>query len=109
MRSQLTGRLAYVSHVRPKHADALRWSAIAVLEALRSDDGRGRRVRLQRPRPHPHGGRQGGDQPFGELALARYEEAGDLLMMSRCLNNLAMRALLEGRWPLAQERLRAGR
>jgi tetratricopeptide (TPR) repeat protein len=25
--------------------------------------------------------------------------------MSRCLNNLAMRALQEGRWPLAQERL----
>ena len=26
-------------------------------------------------------------------------------MMSRCLINLAMRALQEGRWPLAQERL----
>ena len=46
-----------------------------------------------------------GDQPFGELALASYEKAGDLLMMSRCLINLAMRALQEGRWPLAQERL----
>ena len=46
-----------------------------------------------------------GDQPFGELALASYEEAGDLLMMSRCLINLAIRALQEGRWPLAQERL----
>ena len=45
-----------------------------------------------------------GDRPYGELALARYEEAGDLLMQSRCINNLAMRAFLEGQWPLAQDR-----
>ncbi len=38
VRSQLTGRLAFVNHVRAKHADALRWSALAVDEALRSED-----------------------------------------------------------------------
>ena len=89
---------------RAKHADALRWSALAVDEALRSEDTVAAGVRLQRPGPHPDGGGKVGDRPYGELALARYEEAGDLLMQSRCINNLAMRAFLEGRWPLAQDR-----
>ena len=65
----------------------------------------GRRLRLQRRDLVLTGAGRVGDQPFGELALASYEEAGDLLMMSRCLINLAIRALQEGRWPLAQERL----
>ena len=50
----------------------------------------GGRPRLQRPRRRAsRGAGKVGDQPFGELALASYEKAGDLLMMSRCLNNLA--------------------
>ncbi len=60
VRSQLTGRLAFVNHSAPKHADALRWSALAVDEALRSEDTVAARVRLQRPGPHPDGGGTGG-------------------------------------------------
>ena len=109
VRSQLTARLAFVSHLRARHADALRWSALAVLEAQRSDDSLAVAFAFNVRDLILTGAGQVGDQPFGELALASYEKAGDLLGMSRCLNNLAMRALQEGRWPLAQERLeRAG-
>ena len=105
VRSQLTARLAFVSHLRARHADALRWSALAVLEAQRSGDGLAVAFAFNVRDLVLTGAGKVGDQPFGELALASYEKAGDLLMMSRCLNNLAMRALQEGRWPLAQERL----
>jgi class 3 adenylate cyclase/predicted ATPase len=105
VRSQLTARLAFVSHQRARHADALRWSALAVLEAQGSGDSLAVALAFNVRDLVLTGAGQVGDQPFGELALKSYEEAGDLLMMSRCLNNLAMRALQEGRWPLAQERL----
>jgi tetratricopeptide (TPR) repeat protein len=105
VRSQLTARLAFVSHLRARHADALRWSALAVLEAQRSGDDLAVAFAFNVRDLILTGAGQVGDQPFGELALASYEKAGDLLGMSRCLNNLAMRALQEGRWPLAQERL----
>jgi len=105
VRSQLTARLAFVSHLRARHADALRWSALAVLEAQRSDDSLAVAFAFNVRDLILTGAGKVGDQPFGELALRSYEKAGDLLGMSRCLNNLAMRALQEGRWPLAQERL----
>ena len=105
VRSQLTARLAFVSHLRARHADALRWSALAVLEAQRSGDSLAVALAFNVRDLILTGAGKVGDQPFGELALASYEKAGDLLMMSRCLINLAMRALQEGRWPLAQERL----
>ncbi|MEO6511072.1 MAG: adenylate/guanylate cyclase domain-containing protein, partial [Nocardioides sp.] len=105
VRSQLTARLAFVSHQRARHADALRWSALAVLEAQGSGDSLAVALAFNVRDLVLTGAGQVGDQPFGELALKSYEEAGDLLMMSRCLNNLAMRALQEGQWPLAQERL----
>jgi class 3 adenylate cyclase/tetratricopeptide (TPR) repeat protein len=109
VRSQLTARLAFVSHLRARHADALRWSALAVLEAQRSDDSLAVAFAFNVRDLILTGAGKVGDQPFGELALHSYEQAGDLLMMSRCLNNLAMRALQEGQWPLVQERLeRAG-
>ena len=104
VRSQLTARLAFVSHVRAKHADALRWSALAVDEALRSEDTVALAFAYNVRDLTLTGAGQVGDRPYGELALARYEEAGDLLMQSRCINNLAIRAFLEGRWPLAQDR-----
>jgi tetratricopeptide (TPR) repeat protein len=105
VRSQLTARLAFVSHLRARHADALRWSALAVLEAQRTGDSLAVAWAFNVRDLALTGAGRVGDQPFGELALASYEEAGDLLMMSRCLNNLAIRALQEGRWPLAQTRL----
>jgi tetratricopeptide (TPR) repeat protein len=105
VRSQLTARLAFVSHLRARHADALRWSALAVLEAQRTGDSLAVAWAFNVRDLALTGAGKVGDQPFGELALASYEKAGDLLMMSRCLNNLAIRALQEGRWPLAQARL----
>ena len=34
----LTARLAFVNYLRARHAEALRWSALAVLEAQMSGD-----------------------------------------------------------------------
>jgi tetratricopeptide (TPR) repeat protein len=105
VRSQLTSRLAFFNYLRARHAEALKWSALAVLEAQRSGDDRAVASAFNVRDLVLTGAGRSGDQPFGELALASYEKAGDLLMMSRCLINLAIRALQEGRWPLAQERL----
>ena len=105
VRSHLTARLAFISHMRARHADALRWSALAVLEAQGSGDSLAVALAFNVRDLVLTGAGKVGDQPFGELALASYEKAGDLVMMSRCLINLAMRAHQEGRWPLAQERL----
>jgi class 3 adenylate cyclase/tetratricopeptide (TPR) repeat protein len=105
VRSHLTARLAFICHMRSRHADALRWSALAVLEAQRSGDSLAVALAFNVRDAALRGAGKVGDQPFGELALASYEKAGDLLMMSRCLNNLALRAHQEGRWSLAEERL----
>ena len=83
VRSQLTGRLAFVSHVRARHGDALRWSALAVDEALRSEDTVALAFAYNVRDLTLTGAGKVGDRPYGELALARYEEAGDLLMQSR--------------------------
>jgi tetratricopeptide (TPR) repeat protein len=105
VRSHLTARLAFINHMRARHADALRWSALAVLEAQRSDDSLAVALAFNVRDLVLTGAGKVGDQPFGELALRSYEKAGNLVMMSRCLINLAMRAHQEGRWTLAQERL----
>ena len=41
---------------------------------------------------------QSGDVRHGELALALYQQIGDIAGEGHCLNNLAVRAVLEGRW-----------
>jgi class 3 adenylate cyclase/tetratricopeptide (TPR) repeat protein len=105
VRSQLTSRLAFFNYLRARHGEALKWSALAVLEAQTSGDDLAVASAFNVRDLVLTGAGQSGDQPFGELALASYEKAGDLVMMSRCLINLAIRALQEGRWPLAQERL----
>ena len=105
VRSHLTARLAFINHMRARHADALRWSALAVLEAQRSDDSLAVALAFNVRDLVLTGAGKVGDQPFGELALASYEKAGNLVMMSRCLINLAMRAHQEGSWTLAQQRL----
>ena len=46
------------------------------------------------------------DTPHGEIALALYEEIGDLMGQGSCLNNLAVRAILEGRWVDGEDMLR---
>ena len=78
VRSQLTARLAFISHMRARHADALRWSALAVLEAQRSGDSLAVALAFNVRDPVLTGAGKVGDQPFGELALASYEKAGDL-------------------------------
>jgi class 3 adenylate cyclase/predicted negative regulator of RcsB-dependent stress response len=105
VRSQLTSRLAFFNYLRARHPEALTWSALAVLEAQGSGDDFAVASAFNVRDLVLTGAGQTGEQPFGELALASYEKAGNLLMMSRCLINLAIRALQEGRWPLAQERL----
>ncbi len=46
------------------------------------------------------------DERHGEIALGLYEEVGDLMGQGSCLNNLALRAILEGRWSEGQDLLR---
>ena len=76
MRSHLTARLAFINHMRARHADALRWSALAVLEAQRSDDSLAVALAFNVRDLVLTGAGKVGDQPFGELALRSYERPG---------------------------------
>ena len=45
------------------------------------------------------------DVPHGERALGLYKQMGDISGQAHCLNNLAVRAVLEGRWDEGQSLL----
>lgn len=105
LRSRLAVQMAFVHHLRAGHESAIHWSQLAVTEADRSGDPD---VLARARNGHALVLAVAGvpaDRPYGELALARAEETGDLLFQGKCLTNLAIAAIIDGRWPIAEELL----
>jgi class 3 adenylate cyclase/tetratricopeptide (TPR) repeat protein len=104
-RSRLATRYAFGKYLQGKYDEAMRWGAIGASEAARAGDRAAvayayNTIYLA----HLHAG-QVEEQRFGELALAIYEELGDLRMQGHCLNNLAIGAMQDGRWAVCADLL----
>ena len=105
VRARLAVQMAFVHHLQGRHQHAITWSRTAVEEAQRSRDPavlakayNGHALVLTVAGVPP-------DRPYGELALASAVESGDLQLQGKCLTNLAISAIVEGRWPTAEELL----
>jgi class 3 adenylate cyclase/tetratricopeptide (TPR) repeat protein len=103
MRAELAVGLASVRFRQGRHAEAAGWCELAIADAQEPE---GRRalawayhvldgVSLERE--------GAGAIPYGRMALALYEELGDLPRQASVVNNLGGRAYYEGRWAEAQE------
>lgn len=104
VRSRLSARRSFVHYLRSRHAEALRWSAIAVEEARASGDPADLAYAYNVRDLTLTGAGEASEEKFGELALASYEMSGDLDGQAKCLINLGIRAFQEGEWMLAAER-----
>jgi class 3 adenylate cyclase/tetratricopeptide (TPR) repeat protein len=104
-RSRLATRYAFGKYLQGKYDEAMRWGAIGASEAARAGDRAAVAYAYNTMHlAHLHA-RQVEEQPFGELALAIYEELGDLRMQGHCVNNLAIGAMQDGRWALCADLL----
>ncbi|RIK09349.1 MAG: hypothetical protein DCC50_15220 [Acidobacteria bacterium] len=105
LRSRLAVQTAFVHHLRARHATAVSWSTRAVELAQRSGDAA---VLARAYNAHALVLAVAGipaDRPYGELALASSEESGDLRLQVKCLTNLSISAIIDGRWPRAESLL----
>jgi len=97
-RSRLATRYSFGKYLQGNNAAAVHWSAVGVREARLSGDRDALAYAYNtRHLTCVHAG-VAEDEPYGELALAAYEELGDLRMQGHCLNNLAIGAMQDGRW-----------
>jgi class 3 adenylate cyclase/tetratricopeptide (TPR) repeat protein len=104
-RSRLATRYAFGRYLQGKYQDAMRWSAIGASEARRAGDRDALAYAYNTMHlAYLHAG-LAEEQPFGELALAIYEQLDDLRMQGHCLNNIAIGAMQDGRWTLSSDLL----
>ena len=103
-RARLASRVAVVDHIRARHADALHWSRLAVEEARESADPSALALAYNYRALIVTAAGQQPDEPYGELALASYTAAGDLLGQGHTLTNLAIRSVADGDWDTAESR-----
>jgi tetratricopeptide (TPR) repeat protein len=104
-RSRLATRYAFGTYLQGDYARALRWSEEGMREAQSSGDTDALAYAYNtRHLACIHAGVVE-EEPYGELALAAYEAAGDLRMQAHCLNNLAIGAMHDGEWNESAELL----
>ncbi|HEY8828832.1 MAG TPA: adenylate/guanylate cyclase domain-containing protein [Jatrophihabitantaceae bacterium] len=98
IRSRLATRYGFGKYLQGAHASAVRWSEVGVREARLSGDRDALAYAYNtRHLACIHAG-VGEEEAYGELALAVYEDLGDLRMQAHCLNNLAISAMHDGQW-----------
>jgi len=104
-RSRLASRYGFCKYLQGKYRDAARWGSIAVDEARRADDRDALAYAYMAMHLAYLHARRTEEMPYGEMALAIYEEIGNLRMQGQCLNNLAIGALEAGHWELSSDLL----
>ena len=104
-RSRLASRYGFCKYLQGKYRDAARWGSIAVDEARRADDRDALAYAYMAMHLAYLHARRAEEQPYGDMALAIYEEIGNLRMQGQCLNNLAIGAMQSGRWELSSDLL----
>lgn len=97
-RSRLATRYSFGKYLQGDHEAAMRWSELGVREARASGDADALAYAYNtRHLACIHAG-VAQEEAYGELALAAYEQLGNLRMQAHCLNNLAINALHDGEW-----------
>jgi tetratricopeptide (TPR) repeat protein len=105
VRSRLATRYAFGKYLQGDYPAAVRWSEVGVRDARLSGDADALAYAYNtRHIACLHAG-VAEDEPYGELALAAYEQLGDLRMQAHCLNNLAIRAMHDAQWDRSAELL----
>lgn len=105
VRSRLATRYSFGKYLQGKYHQAMHWSAIGASEAREAGDRESLAYAYNTMHlAYLHAGRAE-EQRFGDLALAIYEEVGDLRMQGHCLNNLAIGAMQDGQWDLCADLL----
>jgi tetratricopeptide (TPR) repeat protein len=100
----LAARVAFIHHLTSRHAIALRWSRIALDEAKESQDPTALGSAYNCREVIVGAAGQRPEEPYGELALASYTAAGNLLGQGHGLTNLAIRSVADGDWDAAVSR-----
>ena len=104
-RSRLATRYAFGKYLQGDRRAGLRWSEVGVREARASGDQDALAFAYNTRHLACVQAGVAEDEPFGELALATYEQIGDLRMQAHCLNNLAISAMQDGQWDRSAARL----
>ena len=97
-RAYLADRYAVSRFSQGRVTDALRWGSLAAREAEDAADKAALAQAYAVLNAVCVATGQPEDLPYGLLALQAYTELGELAGQAHCLNNLAVRALSEGRW-----------
>jgi tetratricopeptide (TPR) repeat protein len=106
MHSQLATRYGFGRHRAGRDAQALRWGEEAVALGERSGDPLALADAHNLLQLVTLYSAEATDADHGQIALDLYRQVGDLPSQGHALNNLGLRALLEGRWDEALEKLR---
>ena len=106
VRSRLEGGYAVVRENQGRYRDALSWARRAEQHAEESGDAAALADALQAIHASFSLLGVAPDRPYGEEALALYEQLGDRGAQSRSLNNLAVQSWIQGRGQDALEMFR---
>lgn len=97
-RSHLAARYSFGRYLQGRTSDAITWGRTAVREAEGTADRAAMAYAYNVLHvAHLHFG-QPEDRPYGRLALAAFEEVGDLPAQAYCTTNLAIDELQAGTW-----------
>ncbi|WP_353952044.1 adenylate/guanylate cyclase domain-containing protein [Knoellia sp. S7-12] len=103
VRAELATRYGFCRHLQGRPDEALRWMTQGARWAESSADT-GVLAHAYNALHLAYGASaHGEDKPYGRLALAAYEELGDLGGQALCVNNLAIDDFRAGRWTEAAE------
>ena len=99
VRAQLQVRYAFCRVNQGRYADARRWAerGLAEAEAANELQAQAKAHAVLHVVEVWSGGPKG--EQHGETALRMFEQLGDLTEQAHMLNNLAVRRIVEGRWP----------
>jgi class 3 adenylate cyclase/tetratricopeptide (TPR) repeat protein len=102
-RSMLATRYAVCRISQGRYQDAAHWAQVGVAEAQAAADTPALAQAYLALHAVAVWNGEHQEVPYGERALALFEELDDVVGQAHCLNNLAMRAVFEGRWTAALE------
>jgi class 3 adenylate cyclase/tetratricopeptide (TPR) repeat protein len=102
-RSKLATRYGFGRYLQGRTREAIRWCRIGADEAQSAGDKSTLAMSYNALYvAHLRAGREP-DAPYGDMALALYEEIDDLSGQGHCANNLAIAAHRGGRWADAEQ------
>ncbi|TAM85721.1 MAG: tetratricopeptide repeat protein [Jatrophihabitans sp.] len=102
VRSKLATRYGFGRYLQGRPGEAIRWCRLGAEEAQRADDKATLAMSYNALFLACLRGARRPEAPYGDMALALYEQIDDLSGQGHCANNLAIAAHQEGRWADAE-------